>query len=55
VIARSFVRHTTRIIPAAEVRRTEERWLRAVSQARMVSRDDETAPVNRGLAEAAAA
>ena len=55
VIARSFVRDTTRIIPAAEVRRTEEPWLRAVSEAPMVSRDEETAPANRGLAEAAAA
>ncbi len=55
VIARSFVRQTMRVIPAEEVRRTEERWLRAVSEARQVGRDDEVTPANRGLAEVLAA
>jgi cytochrome o ubiquinol oxidase subunit 1 len=55
VVARSFVRHTTRVIPAADVRRTQERWLEAVSQAPCISRDDEFTPRNRGHAEALAA
>ncbi|MBO0902232.1 cbb3-type cytochrome c oxidase subunit I [Jiella sonneratiae] len=55
VIARSFVRRTKRIIPASEVRRTEERWLAAVSKAPLIARDYETSPANRGLAEAAGA
>jgi cytochrome o ubiquinol oxidase subunit 1 len=55
VVARSFVRHTTRVISAAEVRRTQERWLEAVSQAPCISRDDEFTPCNRGHAEALAA
>jgi cytochrome o ubiquinol oxidase subunit 1 len=54
VVARSFVRHTTRTVPATEVRRIEERWRRAVSTASAVSRDDETTPQNRGLAQASA-
>jgi cytochrome o ubiquinol oxidase subunit 1 len=55
VIARSFVRETTRIISAREVKRTEERWLRAVGAARRNSRDDEVTPANRGVAEVRAA
>ncbi len=55
VIARSFVRDTKRIVPAAQVRRENEAWLRAVHRAPGVTRDDETAPANHGLAEAAAA
>ncbi len=54
VIARSFVRETTRIIPASEVRRTEQRWRDAVSRAPIVSRDYEITPINRGLAEVSA-
>lgn len=54
VIARSFVRNTTRIIPAREVEETDRRWLEAVARARPASRDDETEPSNHGLAEAAA-
>ena len=54
VIARSFVVETTRIIPAREVRRTEERWLRAVASYRPAGRDDETEPDNHGLADLAA-
>ena len=33
VIARSFVRDVHQIIPAAEIERTERRWLRAVAEA----------------------
>jgi cytochrome o ubiquinol oxidase subunit I len=55
VIARSFVRRTTHIIPAEEVRRTEERWLRAVTSAAHASRDDEFTSANEGLADARAA
>ncbi len=54
VIARSFVRETTRIIPASEVRRTEQRWLDAVARAPIISRDYEISPTNRGLAEVSA-
>jgi cytochrome o ubiquinol oxidase subunit 1 len=55
VIARSFVRRTTRIISAGEVKRTEERWLRAVAATRGVSRDEEFTPANRGVAGVQAA
>jgi cytochrome o ubiquinol oxidase subunit 1 len=55
VIGRSFMRNTTRIISADEVKATEQRWLRAVAGAKSTSRDDETAPANRGLAEVSAA
>lgn len=51
VIARSFVRNTQRIIPAAEVERTDRTWLDAVNRARPISRDIETTPANRGRAE----
>jgi cytochrome o ubiquinol oxidase subunit 1 len=54
VIARSFVRDTTKIIPADEVEETDRQWLQAVRRERPASRDDELAPANRGLAEAAA-
>ncbi len=54
-IARGFVRNSTRIITAAEVRRQEEAWLSTVALTPPVTRDQETSPVNRGLAEAAAA
>jgi cytochrome o ubiquinol oxidase subunit 1 len=55
VIVRSFMRDTIRVIPAGEVRQTEEHWLRAVNQATGVTRDDETTEANRGLAEVRAA
>ena len=55
VIGRSFVKDTKKIIPAEEVRREHERWLRAVHRAPVVSREYETSPANRGLAEASAA
>jgi len=45
------VRDTQRIIPATEVERTERAWLDAVSQTDPISRDIETTPANRGLAE----
>jgi len=54
VIARSFVRNTTKIVPADEVIRTERRWLRAAAEARAVSRDAELEHANQGLAEVAA-
>jgi cytochrome o ubiquinol oxidase subunit 1 len=55
VIARSFVRQTTRVISAREVKRTEARWLRAVAAAPAISRDDEITSANLGLAEVRAA
>ena len=54
VIARSFARDVTRIIPAAEVARIEARWLRQVAAARPVPRELETTPANQGRAEIAA-
>ncbi len=54
VIARSFMRNTTRIIPASEVEATERRWLEAVAKTPRVSRDHELDPGNRGLAVASA-
>ena len=54
-IARGFVRQTTRIIPAEDVRRQDEAWLASVELLPPVTRDDEVSLVNRGLAEAAAA
>ncbi|MBI1202088.1 MAG: cytochrome ubiquinol oxidase subunit I [Rhodopseudomonas sp.] len=50
LIARSFVRHTTRTIAADEVRRIEARWRDAVAASPGVTRDDETTPANRGHA-----
>ncbi|HEX5211280.1 MAG TPA: cbb3-type cytochrome c oxidase subunit I [Pseudolabrys sp.] len=55
IIARSFVRRTIRVIPAAAVKRREERWLKMVARTARVTRDDETTAANRGLAEARAA
>ncbi len=54
VIARSFIRGTTRIISAREVEETHRRWLQAVADVRPASRDDELEPANHGLAEASA-
>lgn len=52
VVARSFLRAVHRIIPAHEVERTEQRWLRAVAAAGPIPREIETARANHGLAEA---
>ena len=54
-IARSFVLDTKRVIPASEVRIAHEAWLRRVHMEPEVSRDDENAAANHGLAEPAAA
>ena len=51
VIARSFQRDTERLISAADVRREHEAWLDEVAATRPVTRDEETSPGNRGLAE----
>lgn len=51
IIARSFVRDTKRVISATEVERIEKRWLREVALTRPVSRDEEFAYANKGLAE----
>ena len=51
VIARSFARDVDREIPAAEVERTERRWLDAVGRAVPVRREAEMTPANAGLAE----
>lgn len=49
-ILRSFERDIARVIPADEVRETEEAWLREVHAARAIRRDAETDNVNEGLA-----
>ncbi len=54
VIARSFVRETTKVVPAGEVERTERQWLEAVAKMTAVSRDHEVEPANLGLARVAA-
>jgi cytochrome o ubiquinol oxidase subunit 1 len=54
VIVRSFVRDIYKVIPAAEVARTEERWLTYVGNVRPVPRELETTPANKGLAESVA-
>ncbi len=51
VIVRSFARDVHRIIPAAEVERTERRWLRAVAEAAPIRREIETTSANEGLAD----
>ncbi|MCE4224959.1 cytochrome ubiquinol oxidase subunit I [Methylobacterium sp. C25] len=51
VIARSFVRDTHRIVPAAEVEAAERRWLAQVAAARPVPRRLEVNSDNVGLAE----
>jgi len=50
LIARSFVRDTHRVIPAAEVERTERRWLTMVHDQPPVDRRRERTPANRGVA-----
>ena len=54
VIFRSFVRNIVRVIPAAEVARTEACWLTYVANARTVPRELETTSANQGLAESVA-
>ena len=54
VIFRSFVRDVVRVIPGAEVARTEACWLTYVANARTVPRELETTSANRGLAESVA-
>ncbi len=51
VIARSFVRDTHRIISADEVAATEARWHAVIAAAVPIARDEETQPVNQGLAK----
>ena len=51
VIARSFMRDTDRIIPAAEVARVERHWLDVVGRARPIPRELELTAANAGLAE----
>ena len=54
VIARSFVRATVRIVPAARVAAEHRAWLELARGARAVSRDEEDSPANKGRAEALA-
>lgn len=50
IIARSFNRHTKRIISTAEIRETEKRWIEAFQFEPAVSVEDEVTNLNRGLA-----
>lgn len=52
VIARSFVRDIHTTIPAVQVAAQDAQWLDLVQRTRAVSRDEETWPTNKGLAEA---
>ena len=54
VIVRSFARDVTRTIPADEVEHIQQRWLRAVTDAKSVPREIEMTPANQGLAEVSA-
>lgn len=49
-IARTFMRETSRIIPASVVARDHLAWLAQVNEARAVTRTEETEPTNLGLA-----
>ena len=51
VIARGFVRDTERVIPAAEVERTDRKWLHQARAARKIPRQLEETSANQGLAE----
>jgi len=50
MIASGFSRDTTRVIPAQEVRRDEERWIGTARAATAISRADECDSCNAGLA-----
>jgi cytochrome o ubiquinol oxidase subunit 1 len=50
VIARSFVRDVDRIVLSDEITRIEQRWLRAVADARSIPRDIEMTSANQGVA-----
>jgi cytochrome o ubiquinol oxidase subunit 1 len=50
VILHGFARRTTRTIPAQRVQQEHRRWLDAVAAAKPISRRDEAAPANQGLA-----
>jgi cytochrome o ubiquinol oxidase subunit 1 len=51
VVARSFVRETEEIIPAAQVAREHRAWLARVAETQPVTRADEFTPRNLGRAE----
>ena len=50
VIGRGFVRDYEKVVPANEVKREHTRWLRLITEARPVSRLDETESINLGRA-----
>ncbi|WP_018915120.1 cbb3-type cytochrome c oxidase subunit I [Thiomonas sp. FB-6] len=54
VIARSFVRATVRIVPAARVAAEQSAWLELAQGSRAITRDEESSPANKGRAEALA-
>ncbi|MEM7168786.1 MAG: cbb3-type cytochrome c oxidase subunit I [Pseudomonadota bacterium] len=51
VIVWSFDIHNERVIPAEEVRRDHEAWLKRIGDTRPVNRDHEHDPANLGLAQ----
>ncbi len=50
LISSGFVRDTTRIVPAEQVRRDQQRWIDAAAAATAISRADECNSSNAGLA-----
>ncbi|TPW29667.1 cytochrome ubiquinol oxidase subunit I [Pararhizobium mangrovi] len=50
IVGQGFARDCEKVIPAAEVRRQHEAWLRTVAASRAVPRDLEGEPANTGLA-----
>ena len=51
MIGRGFVRDTTRIVSAQEVRQQHHRWIDAATAARAITRADEGTGANAGLAQ----
>ncbi len=49
IIARGFVRQTTRTISASEVQRTHEHWLEQVRRTTPINRSQEQTTANHGL------
>ncbi|HTT04677.1 MAG TPA: cbb3-type cytochrome c oxidase subunit I [Steroidobacteraceae bacterium] len=50
MILSGFARHTTRMVPAQQVQREQQRWLAVASAAKAVTRREECKPSNAGLA-----
>ncbi|MGH8397433.1 MAG: cbb3-type cytochrome c oxidase subunit I [Gammaproteobacteria bacterium] len=51
MIVRGFARNITKVVPAEDVRQLHRHWLDVVATTTAISRADERAPANQGLAE----